>query len=120
MVNRASKTPTAGGKRCGAAAGRRRCLVKTPSETATAYIGVWIALKKCLPDGPLSSDGAEEEVNDNSTDDDEDSISTEDGQEEGHGDIRDTQNPYLGYFERQRAAKCGMHALNNAIGRYQG
>ena len=35
-------------------------------------------------------------------------------------DIRDTQSAYPGYFERQREAKCGMHALNAAIGRYQG
>ena len=47
-------------------------------------------------------------------------MSTQDGPEEGHWDIRDTQSAYPDYFERQREAKCGMHALNNAIGRYQG
>ena len=47
-------------------------------------------------------------------------MSTQDGQEENHRDIRDTQSAYPDYFQRQREAKCGMHALNNAIGRYQG
>ena len=65
-------------------------------------------------DGPNSSDGAEEQVNDDSTDDDGDSTDVE--QEE----ISGAQSAYPGFFERQREAKCGMHALNNAIGRRQG
>ncbi len=51
-------------------------------------------------DGPPSSDGAEER----STDDE--SLSEDDAPQKPHGAI------YGGYFERQRAGLCAIHAVS--------
>ena len=59
-------------------------------------------------DGPGSS---EEEVKD-FTDDDESMSSTE---ERPTNDALSVPT-FVGYFEKQRDARCGLHALNNSLG----
>ena len=59
-------------------------------------------------DGPGSS---EEEVKD-FTDDDESMSSTE---ERLTNDALSIPT-FVGYFEKQRDARCGLHALNNCVG----
>ena len=79
-------------------------------------------------DGPVSDDNVDEVAEETS---DEDPMS-EDGDRHKEDDMEDSQpmeRPprvawrshrdfhYVGHFERQRGAHCGMHALNNAVGR---
>ena len=79
-------------------------------------------------DGPASEDNVDEVAEETS---DEDPMS-EDDENPKEDEIEDSlplERPpriawrgrqdacYVGYFERQRGAHCGMHALNNAVGR---
>ena len=64
-------------------------------------------------DGPGSSEG--EEAKD-FTDDDESMSSTE---ERPTNDALSIPT-FVGYFEKQRDARCGLHALNNCVGGWQG
>jgi len=79
-------------------------------------------------DGPMSDDNVEEVAEETSDEDpmsDDDEVNREDDVDNsqpmerpprvawrGRQDLH-----YDGYFERQRGAHCGMHALNNAVGR---
>ena len=60
---------------------------------------------KADEDGPGSE---EEEAEKNDFTDDESMTSSENEATE--------EEPYIGFFERQKQAKCGMHALNNSLG----
>ena len=60
-------------------------------------------------DGPGSSEG--EEAKD-FTDDDESMSSTEERPTNDASPIP----TFVGYFEKQRDARCGLHALNNCVG----
>ena len=80
-------------------------------------------------DGPVSDDNVEEVAEETS---DEDPMSDDDDRDREDDDAEYSQpleRPpriawrgrqdfhYMGHFERQRGAHCGMHALNNAVGK---
>ena len=72
-------------------------------------------------DGPLSSsegEADEEQAKDDNAETDDEKMSS--GESEGcaKADVSAFADElYAGYFEKQREAKCAIHALNNAVGR---